>query len=196
MIHSDNESVLEDYWYSDGKCQVSNGESYPCEEIYFIKNTDIPLRTVRVEPYENMVRKTTQYTVMSIGKPDEKLFEPIPIDWAYSCPDSTQGIVYSPQRLELKVNESVTIEMYLTAPPHRINGNNSVILEFELDPCTPCDHCFRWTPNRFVFNTDNFRQPQNLTISRVKTGGVILNPNFTGGGYEHVTTPNYDTFID
>ncbi len=54
--------------------------------IYFTKNTDIPLKTVRVVSDQGrLVRKTTKYTIMSIGKPDEKLFEPVPLDWAYNC---------------------------------------------------------------------------------------------------------------
>ncbi|CAF2863145.1 unnamed protein product [Rotaria sp. Silwood2] len=43
LIHSTNHTETEDYWYSNGKCQVTDGPYYPCEEIYFKKGTDIPL---------------------------------------------------------------------------------------------------------------------------------------------------------
>ncbi|CAF4204298.1 unnamed protein product, partial [Rotaria sp. Silwood2] len=44
MIHSNNSSEDEDYWYSNATCSTDSGDKYPCQEIYFKKNTDLPLR--------------------------------------------------------------------------------------------------------------------------------------------------------
>ena len=44
MIHSNNSSPDEDYWYANEKCEIQDGSKPPCQEIYFKKNTEIPLR--------------------------------------------------------------------------------------------------------------------------------------------------------
>ncbi|CAF0830512.1 unnamed protein product [Adineta steineri] len=191
MIHSDDESILEDYWYSDEKCSISSGERYPCEEIYFTKNTDIPLKTVRIDNFQERIQ--TEYKVLSIGKPDEKLFEPIPLDWAYKCNDLALGVVLNATTLELKVNESATIEIYLSTPPHRINGNDTVIIEYKPSIYSVCPKCVRLVPKRLVFNSDNFRHPQKLIVTRIKASDAIwIDPTFIGGAYEQVMASLYN----
>ncbi|CAF4310937.1 unnamed protein product [Rotaria magnacalcarata] len=49
MIHSSNPTnEAEDFWYADKQYSLESGQQFPCEEIYFIKNTEIRLRTARV----------------------------------------------------------------------------------------------------------------------------------------------------
>ncbi|CAF2542996.1 unnamed protein product [Rotaria sp. Silwood2] len=80
MIHSENNSTTEDYWYADQLCEVYSGENFPCEEIYFIKDTNISLRTTKViRQGWDLIQRTTKYRVISIGKPDVHLFNMIPI---------------------------------------------------------------------------------------------------------------------
>ena len=40
--------IDEDYWYANVTCRIDQWRIYPCEEIYFQKNTEIPLRFVQV----------------------------------------------------------------------------------------------------------------------------------------------------
>ncbi|CAF1198381.1 unnamed protein product [Rotaria sp. Silwood1] len=82
MIHSSNDTVTKDYWYSNVQCRVCGRDQYPCDEIYFKKNTDIPIRRIQAEGCE-CERQTTTYKVISMGKPDESLFDTIPKSWAY-----------------------------------------------------------------------------------------------------------------
>ena len=48
MIHSNNNTGDEDYWYANEICETDTGEKFPCQEIYFKKNTEILLRTAQV----------------------------------------------------------------------------------------------------------------------------------------------------
>ena len=75
---------------------------YPCEEIYFKKNTDIPLRSTQVVRRGwNIIQVTTYYKIISIGKPDEKYFDSIPKNWSYICRDVMLGLFYYPQTTEI-----------------------------------------------------------------------------------------------
>ena len=48
MIHSNDSTENEDLWYSNDTCRIPVREVVPCEDVYFKKNTDIPLRFVQV----------------------------------------------------------------------------------------------------------------------------------------------------
>ncbi len=195
MLHSNNSSTDEDYWYSNVTCQVYSGETYPCEEIYFKKNTEIPLRfTEVVRRGWFLVQETTSYQVISIGKPDEKLFDSIPKTWSDSCRDYLLGILYYPQRMKILLHENAKVQVWLIAPPHRINGTDTVTIQWKSYECMDC---FTWTPNQFLFNSKNFQERQTLTITRVKDSPkTTLIPSFNGGGFDHVTASIYPIFIE
>ncbi len=75
MIHSNKDTGDEDYWYANETCQIYTSEIFPCQEIYFKKNTDIPLRSAEVVRRNwDLFHEITEYNLISIGKPDEKLF--------------------------------------------------------------------------------------------------------------------------
>ncbi|CAF3398676.1 unnamed protein product [Rotaria socialis] len=86
-----------------------SGQQFPSEEIYFIKNTEIPLRTTRV------VRQ-----VMSC----------FTSNWAYNCKDESLGLLHDPQTSKLDVNQSASVQIWLTSPLHRVHENDTVILEW------------------------------------------------------------------
>ncbi|CAF3775468.1 unnamed protein product [Rotaria sp. Silwood1] len=196
MIHSESISLTEDYWYADELCEVYTGEKFPCEEIYFVKNTEIPLRTTEVVRQGwDMMRQTTTYRVVSIGEPDQRLFDNIPKNWAYDCNDTMLGIRYDPQMPTLKLNENVTIQVWLPTPPHRINHNDTVSIEWQPASFSECKDCVTWTPNRLSFNIGNFNQKQILSVTRIKEGSVTLLPIFNGGGYDRATVGAYQIYI-
>ncbi|CAF4881500.1 unnamed protein product, partial [Rotaria magnacalcarata] len=57
-----NSSQDEDYWYANVTCRTNPGSIYPCEEIYFKKNTEIPLRSTKViRQGWNVVQVTIPY---------------------------------------------------------------------------------------------------------------------------------------
>jgi len=199
MIHSNSNSMRndEDYWYSNEECQVDGGQKFPCEEIYFKKNTDIPLRMVQVlRQGWNVVQRTTKYNIISIGKPDDHLIQIIPKDWAYSCRDVMLGLLYYPQTSKIILDDTSTVEVWLITPPHRIHGNDTVTIEWETSKDSECKDCITWTPERLDFNIANFQQKQTIAITRVKNGGKItLIPVFQGGGFDTVLPVIYPIFI-
>ncbi|CAF3000187.1 unnamed protein product [Rotaria sp. Silwood2] len=181
MIHSSNHTQEnEDYWYANEMCDVDPDQQHPCEEIYFIKNTDIPLRTTRIVRRGWIVlQETTKYRIISIGKPDDRLFDIIPKDWAYNCKDTS------------------LVQIWLISPPHRIYGNDTVIVEWQPDSSSECKDCVIWTPERLYFNSENFEKRQELVVTRVKNGGKQrLIPVLHGGGYETVFTGVYPIYIE
>ena len=192
MIHSNNDD--EDHWYSNETCQVDGGESYPCEEIYFKKNTDIPLRFTQVlRRGWNVVQVVTNFGIKSIGKPDEKYFDSVPKNWSMTCRDVMLGLLIYSQTNKIELHQSVDVQIWLITPPHRINGNDTVVVEWKTSQ--PSD-TLTWSPKRLAFNIDNFQQRQNLTITRVKNGPSInLNPVFYGGGFDLVPTSIYPIYI-
>jgi len=195
MIHSTNSSEDEDHWYSNATCRPDSGEIVPCEEIYFKKNTDIPLRLVyMVRRGWNVVRETINYTIISIGKLDEKYFDAIPKNWSLICRDVMLGLYYNPQTINISLHESVKVQIWLPTPPHRINGNDTVSIQW--NP-SECKDCFIISPNELIFNIDNFQERQHLTITRVKNGPkTTLIPNFNGGGFDLVPVENYPIYIE
>lgn len=190
MIHSNTSRFDEDYWYSNSTCQVTSGEIYPCQEIYFKKDTDIPLRSTEVHRAEwKIIQETTNYIIKSIGKPDDKYFNSISNDWFATCRDADLGVMYNPQTIFPHVDESINVQVWLSTPPHRINGNDTVRIQWN---ATEYDDCFTWTPKELSFNGNNFQHKQIITITRVKKSDPIyLLPIFNGGGFDLVTPDTY-----
>ncbi|CAF3363534.1 unnamed protein product [Rotaria sp. Silwood2] len=195
MIHSNDSSVNEDYWYSNVTCRTESGDSYPCEEIYFEKNTQIPLRLTAVGRKGWNVRQfTTYYKVISVGKPDDKLFDSIPKNWSIACRDVMLGLLYYPQTSKINLTQSTEIQVWLRTPPHRINGNDTVRIQWQ---AIECNDCFTWTPKQLYFNSENFHERQTLTITRVKNGlKTKLIPTFYGGGFDFVIPDLYPILIE
>ncbi|CAF1166337.1 unnamed protein product [Didymodactylos carnosus] len=146
MIHSES-SNTDDYWYSNETCRCDDGKQYPCQEIYFKKNTDIPIKTVEVVRQGwNVVQRTTTYDIISIGKLDDQLFEIIPKNWAYMCRDVMLGLLFYPQTSTMAINKSSTVEIWLITPPHFINANDTVTIEWKSNESSqyPCNDCVTW----------------------------------------------------
>jgi hypothetical protein len=195
MIRSNDSSLNEDYWYSDGKCQTSNGETYPCEEMFFQKNTQIPLRLTRVARIGWEIRQsTTYYKIISMGKPDDHYFDPMPKNWSLTCLDVMLGVLYYPQTSKIDLHQSVKVQVWLITPPHRINGNDTVIIQWKSEEF---NDCFTLSPKELYFNGKNFHERQTLTITRVKNSPTTtLIPIFNGGGFDLVTPKVYSIFIE
>ena len=73
MIHSNDSSQMEDYWYANASCTTSTGETFPCEEIYFEKSTNIPSRSVEVRREEAKIARvifqlTSQKLVIHLSR--------------------------------------------------------------------------------------------------------------------------------
>jgi hypothetical protein len=194
MIHSNNSSKDEDYWYSNEICFTDIGDKYSCQEIYFKKNTDIPVRLVEVQrsPFSSQ-RVITNFTIISIGKPDDKYFDSIPKEWYSSCRDFDLGILYDPTLIRLNVQESAKVQVWLSAPPHEINGNDTVAIQWTT---YQCNGCFTWTPKKIYFNRKKFQERQTLTITRLRSSErSILVPIFEGGGYDFIDGATYSLSI-
>jgi hypothetical protein len=194
MIHSTNSSLNEDYWYANVTCQTDRGEIYPCEEIYFQKNTQIPLRFTQViRRGWDVLQVMTNYKIISMGKPEDKYFDSIPKNWTMTCRDVNLGLLYYPQSTNISLHQNVEIHIYLAAPPHQLNGTDTVRIQWKPTNCTDC---VTWTPTELIFNTNNFQKEQILTITRVKNGPqTILMPIFEGGDYERVPPQIYPIWI-
>jgi hypothetical protein len=191
MIHSNNSTDDEDYWYANTTCRIYTGQTYPCEEIYFKKNTEIPLRSTRVVRQGwDVVQQRRNYKIISMGKPDEKYFDSVPKNWSVACRDVMLGLLYYPQSTKIDLDQSVKIQVWLITPPHRINGNDTLIIGWK-----PSEF-FTWTPTQLSFNSENFQERQILTITRVKNGPETkLIPIFYGGGFDLVTPSIYPIYI-
>ncbi|UJR20283.1 hypothetical protein I4U23_023414 [Adineta vaga] len=196
MIHSTNSSSSdEDYWYADQSCEVDGGETYPCQEIYFKKNTEIPLRFTQViRRGWTVIQQTINYQVISMGKPDEKYYDSIPKDWSLICRDVNLGLFYYPQTAKLNVQQSSQVQIWLITPPHRIDGDDTVTIHWQ---SMDCQDCFTWTPKELSFNSRNFNEKQSLTITRVKNcSKTTLQPIFNGGGFDLVLPQLYPIYIE
>ncbi|CAF4005059.1 unnamed protein product, partial [Rotaria sp. Silwood1] len=92
------------------------------------------------------------------------------------------------------LNQSVKVQVWLITPPHRINGNDTVSIQWQ---ATECNDCFTWTPKQLYFNSENFHERQTLTITRVKDGlKTKLIPTFYGGGFDLVIPDLYPIYIE
>ncbi|UJR19682.1 hypothetical protein I4U23_022816 [Adineta vaga] len=195
MIHKTNSSKDEDHWYSEQNCTLeSTGETYPCEEIFFKKDTDIPLRYIFVEGTGFFaLRVTINYKIISIGKPDDKLFETIPRNWMNNCTDLNLALDFILSSPIIKLNESAIVKIRLTSPPHRIDGNDTMTLQWQVDKTSSqCQDCLKWEPKQFHFNIKNFDQYQTMIVTRVKNGfETTIRPIMNGGGYNKTRADDY-----
>ena len=194
MYPSNESSSDEDYWHSSEQCQTDDGQSYPCEEIYFRKGTEMPLRSARVFRIGwNVDHVVTNYQIISMGPPDEKYFRSIPEKWSLICRDVMLGLLLYPQTTKIVLNQNVKVDVWLIAPPHRINGSDTMTVQWN---STKCEHCFTWEPSEMSFTIDTFQIKQTLTITRVKNGPeATLVPIFRGGGFDLVLAGLYPIFI-
>jgi hypothetical protein len=118
----------------------------------------------------------------------------MPKNWSLICRDVMLGLFYYPQTSKIDLNQSVKVQIWLPTPPHRINGNDNVTIQW--NP-TQCKDCFTISPKELTFNIDNFQERQTLTITRVNNGQkTTLIPNFNGGGFGPVPTQIYPIFIE
>ena len=195
MIPSVNSSENEDYWYANTTCKTDGGEIYPCEEIYFQKNTDIPLRYAEVtRSVFSIDRVVTNFTVISIAKPDDKYFNSIPEEWFIMCRDVMLDVMYDPWSSKIALNQSANIQVWLRTPPHRIDGNDTVIIDWKPTNCTDC---FTWIPQQISFNSENFQTKQILKITRVKNGpNTTFIPTIEGGGFNLVPPDMFPIYIE
>ncbi|CAF0773672.1 unnamed protein product [Adineta ricciae] len=195
MIPSTNASRDEDYWFAKQTCEVDGGQVYPCQEIFFKKGTDIPLRSTQVVRRGWAVfKEITNYQIISMGKPDEKYFQSIPRNWSRACRDVNLGLLYYPQTSKIDVQQSSQVQIWLTTPPHRINGSDTVTVQWK---SMNCEDCLSWTPSELSFNGRNFNEKQTLTITRVKAGEkTTLQPIFTGGGFDLVLPQLYPIYVE
>ena len=168
MIKSDNPPNDVDYWYANTTCQVDSGATFPCEEIYFKKNTDIPLQYTRVARHGwVVVQDKINYQIISIGKPDEKYFDSILKNWTATCRDVNLGLFFNPQSSKIDLHQSAKVQIWLITPPHRINASDTVRIQWK---SSECNDCFTLSPKELTFNIANFQVNQTLTITRVKNG--------------------------
>ncbi|CAF4016732.1 unnamed protein product [Rotaria sordida] len=192
------EFILTDFLFKLGIitfiCRTDSGQTYPCQEIYFKKNTDIPLRLFEVRRTNwRVIQVTIDFTVISIGKPDDKYFNSIPKQWSLTCLDINLGVLFYPQTIKINLEESTKVQVWLRTPPHRINGNDTLTIQWK--PMNFTDS-FEWTPKEFIFNTKSFQERQILTITRIKdTEQTMLIPVFYGGGFDLVSPQSYPIYI-
>ena len=174
-----------DYWYSNETCQVDTGDIYRCQEIYFHKNTNIPIRYSEVVLVDTeIIRRIENYTIYSMERPSDTYFKSIPKNWPEVCRDGDLDVSYNPNELTINIKQSAKVEVWLPAPPHQIHNNDTVIIYWK--PFL-CEHCFKWTPTELIFNSTNFEKRQILTITRVEDSEeALLIPVCTGGGFDKV----------
>ncbi len=195
MIHSTNSSLDEDYWYTNQTCQTDSGAVFHCQEIFFKKGTQIPLRStevVRVGGVEEQI--ITNYQLISMGKPDDKYFDSIPKNWTTVCRDVKLGVSYDPQVLVIHSKPTGKVQVSLTAPPHQTHGNDTVTIQWKANNCTDC---FKFTPNQLSFNSENFQIQQTINITRLKASPTIsLIPIFHGGAFDVVPGSYFPLYIE
>ena len=194
MIHSTDPSLTEDYWYSNVTCRTDDGKIYPCEEIYFQKNTEIPLRSTRViRRGWILVQYVINYRIISMGKLDQKFFDSIPKNWSMACRDVLLGLYITPQTPKIPLHQSSEVQIWLPTTPHRINGNDTVTIQWKT---VGCNDCFMWKPHELSYNGKTFQEKQILTIERVKNGSETqLIPIFQGGGFDVVPPEIYPIYL-
>ena len=185
MIHSNKSSANEDYWYTNQTCQTDGGDIFPCQEIYFKKNTDIPMRYAEVVLVDTeVIRQTRNFTIYSTSKPSDKYFDSIPKKWYEDCRDGDLEVLYNPTEITLHKQQSIKVEIWLPAPLHEIHGNDTVVIDWISFLCRTC---FTWTPKQLVFNRTNFHEKQTLIVTRLENSDEsFLIPSCRGGGYDNV----------
>ena len=193
MIYYYNQSAVEeDYWYSAETCYDTVQNIHPCFRIYFKHANDTPLRSIQLQTIEGRsFFQTTEYQIISIGKPDDKYFADIPTNWYTSCLDTDLQIKYPAESYRITYHSYLTISISLFSPPHRVNGNDSVTISWNMIGCD--DACLTWTPEQLTFNSQNFNRIQNLTFYRSDDSDqTFFKPTFIGGGFDLVS-PDINT---
>ncbi|CAF3352359.1 unnamed protein product, partial [Rotaria sp. Silwood2] len=110
----------------------------------FKKNTEIPLRLTQVVSRGyRFIQKTTNYKIISIGKPDDKYFNSIPKNWPTACEDLDLGLSYYSEFATIRLHQSAEFHVSLSTPPHRIDGNDIVRVQWNT---TECIDCFTLSP--------------------------------------------------
>lgn len=185
MIHSNKSSTTEDYWYANQTCQTDSGDIFPCQEIYFHKNTDIPKRYAEVVLVDTeIIHQTMNFTIFSMSKPNDTYFDSIPKNWYDVCRDGDLEVLYNPSEVTLHQHQTAKVEVWLPAPLHKIPGKDRVVIEWI---SFLCQNCFTWTPKKLFFNSTNFQEKQTLSITRLeKSDESFLVPSCSGGGYDNV----------
>ena len=85
------------------------------------------------------------------------------------------------------------VQVWLSAPSHEINGNDTVTIQWRTSECTDC---FTWTPKQLSFNSKNFQERQTLTITRLgMSEQSIFIPILEGGGFEFIEAATYSLSI-
>ena len=188
MTYSSNQSVPdEDYWFSEEACYDEVQDVQPCFRIYFKKTTDTPLRSIQLQTVSHRpIFQTTEYKIISIGKPDDKYFADIPKNWYTSCLDINLRVQYAADSYRIGYHSYNAVGVSLATPPHQINGNDTVTIKWNI---FGCDYvCVTWKPEQLTFNSQNFNIKQNLTFYRVDDGDrTVVKPTFIGGGFDLVS---------
>lgn len=194
MIQSNQSSSHLDYWYAKEQCRLESGEILPCQEIYFLKSTPVPsYSTEVVRTGMRVVQQVTHYEVLAIGEPGKEYFDSIPKNWSTSCRDYNLGVNYDPLSVVIALNKSSRTRVSLTSPPHVINGDSTVRIQWKLNGN---EHSFKWSPDHFYFNEANFDKAQILTITRMKDDVIgTLVPVFNGGGFDKVPSDAYPLIL-
>lgn len=94
-----------------------------------------------------MIQITKNYTIISIGKPNEQYFDVIPKNWLIACRDVNLGVLYSPQSIKINLNKSSEIRVCLATLLHQINGSNTVRIQ---QNSTQYSDCFIFSPNQMI----------------------------------------------
>ncbi|CAF3715245.1 unnamed protein product [Rotaria socialis] len=114
------------------KAQVTHSDKCDNKEVAAEEFKKIVTAYEIAKSYHEVLEdaSVTKYRIISTGKPDEKLFDMIPKDWAYNCKDESLGLLHDPQTSKLDVNQSASVQIWLTSPLHRVHENDTVILEW------------------------------------------------------------------
>lgn len=98
------------------------------------------------------------------------------------CRDVMLGLLYYPQSTKIVLNQTVEFPIWLSTPPHQINGNDTLHIQWRSVRCTDC---FSIQPDYLNFNIKNFQEKQKLFITRIKDGpSATFIPTFNGGGFD------------
>ncbi|CAF5163617.1 unnamed protein product, partial [Rotaria sp. Silwood1] len=108
--------------------------------------------------------------------------------WMNNCTDLNLGLDYILPSSIINVNDSATVKIRLTSPPHRVTGNDTMILQFRVDETSSeCQDCLKWEPKEFYFNIKNFHEYQTMIVTRIKDGSeTTIGPIINGDGYDKI----------
>ncbi|CAF4045188.1 unnamed protein product, partial [Rotaria sp. Silwood1] len=94
----------------------------------------------------------------------------------------------------IRLRQSAEFHVSLSTPPHRIDGNGTVRVQWNT---TECIDCFTLSPKEFTFNINNFQEKQILTITRTKNAPkTLLIPILYGEGLDLIPPQMFSIYID